>query len=99
MGSKFEVLKTEEKALDMLSLAFSCYLDGQKNACHGSDSPVSAASELEFFFPSSGAVRQNTATFKDSTCCVIKPHAVASRKYSLFTGTLKIPFRFESRTY
>lgn len=53
--------------------------DNTRNACHGSDSPESAARELEFFFPSGGAVgRQSTATFSDCTLCVIKPHAVLS---------------------
>lgn len=50
--------------------------DNTENACHGSDSPASAARELEFFFPSVGPVRQNTAKFNECTCCVIKPHAV-----------------------
>ncbi|KAK3095701.1 hypothetical protein FSP39_017831 [Pinctada imbricata] len=50
--------------------------DKTENACHGSDSTASAIRELEFFFPSSGPSRQNTAKFTDCTCCVIKPHAV-----------------------
>ncbi|XP_071085099.1 nucleoside diphosphate kinase homolog 7-like [Haliotis cracherodii] len=52
--------------------------DKTMNACHGSDSPSSSARELEFFFPSSGPSRRNTAVFQDSTCCIIKPHAVKS---------------------
>ncbi|XP_067669784.1 nucleoside diphosphate kinase homolog 7-like [Haliotis asinina] len=52
--------------------------DKTMNASHGSDSPSSSARELEFFFPSSGASRRNTAVLKDCTCCVIKPHAVKS---------------------
>ncbi|XP_052214540.1 nucleoside diphosphate kinase 7-like isoform X2 [Dreissena polymorpha] len=52
--------------------------DNTQNACHGSDSVASAAREIEFFFPSVGTVRQNTAKFTDCTCCVIKPHAVAA---------------------
>ncbi|KAL4220172.1 Nucleoside diphosphate kinase 7 [Mactra antiquata] len=50
--------------------------DNQQNACHGSDSLASAAREIEFFFPSVAAVRQNTAKLCECTCCVIKPHAV-----------------------
>lgn len=50
--------------------------DNTRNACHGSDSTESAAREVEFFFPSNGPSRENTATFSDSTCCVIKPSAV-----------------------
>lgn len=52
--------------------------DGTKNAAHGSDSIASAARELEFFFPTSGGRGpKNTATFTQSTCCIIKPHAVS----------------------
>jgi len=47
--------------------------DGTQNACHGSDSPQSAAREIEFFF---GPGRVNTASFGSCTCAVIKPHAV-----------------------
>lgn len=50
--------------------------DGTENACHGSDCLASAARELEFFFPSRGPARRNTAKFNDCTCCIIKPHAV-----------------------
>jgi nucleoside-diphosphate kinase len=49
--------------------------DGTKNAVHGSDSGPSVKRESEFFF--SGAMRP-TAFFNNCTCCVIKPHAVAS---------------------
>lgn len=52
------------------------FADKTENACHGSDSPASAAREIEFFFPSSGPSKQNTARFSECTCCVIKPHAV-----------------------
>lgn len=52
--------------------------DRTRNACHGSDSDGSAAREIEFFFPSKGPSRHNTATFRDCTCCVIKPSAVVS---------------------
>ncbi|XP_053391011.1 nucleoside diphosphate kinase 7-like [Mercenaria mercenaria] len=50
--------------------------DNTENACHGSDGLASAARELEFFFPSVGQVRRNTAKCTECTCCVIKPHAV-----------------------
>uniref|UniRef100_A0AAY4CWS0 Nucleoside diphosphate kinase homolog 7 n=1 Tax=Denticeps clupeoides TaxID=299321 RepID=A0AAY4CWS0_9TELE len=52
--------------------------DGTKNAGHGSDSLASAARELEFFFPSTaGHSPSSTAKFTDSTCCIIKPHAIS----------------------
>lgn len=50
--------------------------DNTENACHGSDSLASAAREIEFFFPTVGPVRRNTAKLTECTCCVIKPHAV-----------------------
>lgn len=52
--------------------------DTTRNACHGSDSLDSAARELEFFFPTSGPGRKNTAKFSNCTCCIIKPHIVAA---------------------
>ncbi|KAM9482349.1 nucleoside diphosphate kinase homolog 7 isoform 2-T2 [Clarias gariepinus] len=52
--------------------------DGTKNAGHGSDSLASAARELEFFFPSTaGHGPTNTAKYQESTCCIIKPHAIS----------------------
>uniref|UniRef100_A0A0B7AGW0 Nucleoside diphosphate kinase n=1 Tax=Arion vulgaris TaxID=1028688 RepID=A0A0B7AGW0_9EUPU len=53
--------------------------DAIHNAVHGSDSPSSAARELEFFFPSDK--RQtfpNCVLGSGSTCCLIKPHAIKS---------------------
>lgn len=51
-----------------------------QNACHGSDSPVSASREVEFFFPTNGGQHRNTATFTptESTCAIVKPHALQS---------------------
>jgi len=51
-----------------------------QNAAHASDEPPQAAKETEFFFPSKGAPRKNTAAFSDSTCVIIKPHAVREGK-------------------
>ena len=51
-----------------------------RNACHGSDSVEAAQRELNFFFgtkPRNGS-RTTTATFKDTTLGLVKPHAVAS---------------------
>nr|NP_001155162.1 uncharacterized protein LOC100176380 [Ciona intestinalis]BAH59279.1 radial spoke protein NDK/DM44 [Ciona intestinalis] len=50
--------------------------DELKNTAHGSINATAAAKELEFFFPSSGAAFVGTAKYENSTCCVIKPHAV-----------------------
>ncbi|XP_048509250.1 nucleoside diphosphate kinase 7 isoform X2 [Athalia rosae] len=61
----------------------ACYgKDKQQNAVHGSDSAEAAARELAYFFPdpkSKNRILRNTATLKNCTCCVIKPHAVQSR--------------------
>uniref|UniRef100_A0A6I8NZB4 Nucleoside diphosphate kinase homolog 7 n=1 Tax=Ornithorhynchus anatinus TaxID=9258 RepID=A0A6I8NZB4_ORNAN len=52
--------------------------DNIKNAAHGPDSFSTAARELELFFPSGGGCGPvNTANFTNSTCCVIKPHAIS----------------------
>ena len=62
--------------------------DNTRNAAHGSDSAESAGRELEFFFPSGGKARQNTACFTDCTCCIIKPHALlagmCARRYKIY---------------
>jgi nucleoside-diphosphate kinase len=54
------------------------YLDGTRNALHGSDSAASAQREISFFFGSKYGV--NTACYNDTTCCIIKPHSVAEGK-------------------
>ncbi|MED6265091.1 Nucleoside diphosphate kinase 7, partial [Characodon lateralis] len=52
--------------------------DAVKNVCHGSESLVAVARELEFFFPSTiGHGPSNTAIYTDCTCCIIKPHAIS----------------------
>ncbi|GFR88148.1 nucleoside diphosphate kinase [Elysia marginata] len=51
--------------------------DVTHNGFHGSDSPASAAREIEFFFPSSGRyMLPNCVCGTGSTCCIIKPHAI-----------------------
>ncbi|XP_069689074.1 nucleoside diphosphate kinase homolog 7 isoform X4 [Periplaneta americana] len=54
--------------------------DKSYNAAHGSDSCESAERELDIFFPESQIARyespRSTVTFKNTTCCIIKPHAV-----------------------
>ncbi|XP_046383414.1 nucleoside diphosphate kinase 7 isoform X2 [Ischnura elegans] len=55
-------------------------LNKTQNGFHGSDSPESAERELEIFFPSKvpsrRSIPRSTATFENSTCCVILPHVV-----------------------
>jgi len=55
--------------------------DGTYNAAHGSDSMDSAARELELFFPPTRSGKEAfplppLVTFKNSTCCVVKPHII-----------------------
>ena len=51
--------------------------DQTHNACHGSDSLSSSKREAEFFLgPKTSALRKNTATCKNCTLGIIKPHAV-----------------------
>jgi len=56
--------------------------DCVQNAAHGS-LPETAMCELEFMFPSTGPGRRNTACFVDSTCAVIKPHAIRDGEFLL----------------
>lgn len=64
--------------------------DGRKNACHGSDSPESAARELGFIFGSNyntnnnnnklssfgGSKVKNIPQLSNCSCLIIKPHSI-----------------------
>jgi len=50
--------------------------DVTHNSVHGSDSPASAAREIEAFFSSGRQQLPNCVQGKGCTCCLIKPHAV-----------------------
>jgi nucleoside-diphosphate kinase len=63
-------------------------LDGTRNALHGSDSAASAQKEISFFFGSKYGV--NTACYNDTTCCIIKPHAVAEGIGNFMLTTIKV---------
>ena len=53
--------------------------DGTKNAVHGSDSPASAAREIEFFFEGGKHKAMKTsAQLNNCTLCIIKPHIIKS---------------------
>jgi len=52
-----------------------------QNAAHGSTSCEAAAYELDFMFPCTGPTRRNTACFIDTTCAVIKPHAIRDGQF------------------
>ncbi|XP_067896799.1 nucleoside diphosphate kinase 7 isoform X2 [Heterodontus francisci] len=52
-------------------------IDNISNNAHGSECAVTAARELEIFFPSPGRGPSNTAKCVDCTLCIIKPHAIA----------------------
>ena len=69
--------------LKMLYLLIFPFLDTIRNACHGSSSAQCAGRELEYFFPTRGSPRNNTAVFTDCTCCIIKPHCVQNGRYHL----------------
>lgn len=49
------------------------------NGFHGSDTEAEVDYEMNFFFPKRGSNKRSpdtTASFKNTTCCIIKPHAV-----------------------
>ena len=73
-----------EKCSQFLNIYHKLFSDETENACHGSETAAAAARELEFFFPTKGRARQNTAKYSDCTCCVIKPHAVQAGKMGSF---------------
>ena len=69
-------------------LNWNRYSDGTRNALHGSDSAASAQREISFFFGSKYGV--NTACYTDTTCCIIKPHAVAEGKWNSYLCKTRI---------
>lgn len=52
------------------------------NAFHGASTPEDAVREKEFFFPQSPDHKppSSTAILKNTTCCIIKPHAIEEGK-------------------
>merc|ERR1711962_1450860 len=77
-----DALKARTEAPESIRAKFG--VDKQSNAAHGSDSDTAASREVNFFFPTSSERRelspQTTAKFQDSTCCIIKPHAIQEGK-------------------
>ncbi len=76
--------KAKEQGPHLLRARFGS--DGTRNAVHGSDSAASAQREISFFFGSKYGV--NTACYNDTTCCIIKPHAVAEGKQDQLMSVL-----------
>ncbi|XP_022255569.1 nucleoside diphosphate kinase 7-like isoform X2 [Limulus polyphemus] len=70
-----------EDAVTKWQNLFKSYPEELQNTCYGSHSPAVVSKELELFFPSTEKTHHcSTATFKDCTCCIIKPHAVQEGK-------------------
>lgn len=72
--------EVQEKECSSLKTFYEKEIDG--NAFYGSPDTESADQDLKFFFPDSKSGKRelpNTATIKNCTCCIIKPHAVQSR--------------------
>ena len=65
--------RAQEEAPNSLRAQYGT--DGTRNACHGSDSPASAARELGIFF-GEGSIMPSTSLQNNCTCGVIKPHVV-----------------------
>ncbi|XP_031830684.1 nucleoside diphosphate kinase homolog 7 [Nomia melanderi] len=74
---------TEEARTKAPNSLRACYgKDTVHNALHGSLNEENAEKELKLFFPDSKGRNKgpaNTATLKDCTCCIIKPHAVQAK--------------------
>jgi nucleoside-diphosphate kinase len=65
-----------KEAPDSVRAKFGTAGDLTRNATHGSDSPKSAARELDFFFGLKSPLKACPITRK-STLCIVKPHVVA----------------------
>ncbi|RMX48630.1 hypothetical protein pdam_00007997 [Pocillopora damicornis] len=59
-----------------LSIRAKFGTDTTKDAAHGSDSPLAAEREANFFFGDKSFIGKNTASFSNCTLCIIKPHAI-----------------------
>ena len=72
--------KAKEEAPNSLRALFGT--DGTKNACHGSDSPDSAAREIAFWFAGENERRpmKTTAVMNNCTLCMIKPHIIRNNQ-------------------
>ncbi len=57
------------------------------NATHGSDSPKSAARELDFFFGANSPLSAHSKS-KNSTLCLIKPHILVSNQLGRVTDVI-----------
>jgi len=68
-------LQAKQEAPSSLRALFGT--DGTRNAVHGSDSGPSVKREWDMFFGPARSMR-TTAFLNNCTCCIIKPHAVAS---------------------
>ena len=51
-------------------------VDGIRNAVHASSDSGQFERQVDWLFPPAGPARCNSACFNDSTCAVIKPHAI-----------------------
>nr|XP_061790371.1 nucleoside diphosphate kinase 7-like [Nerophis lumbriciformis] len=73
-----KLMEPWEEAVDVKEAQQITRVQLGSELAHASDSLTAAAKELEFFFPTTvchGPV--NTALYNQSTCCIIKPHAVS----------------------
>lgn len=75
---------SEEARAKAPSSIRACYgKDKIYNAVHGSKNEKAAEKELQFFFPDPKSKHKgpaNTATLKNCTCSIIKPHAVQAKQ-------------------
>ncbi|XP_017783703.1 PREDICTED: nucleoside diphosphate kinase 7 [Nicrophorus vespilloides] len=66
-------------------------IDLQSNAVHGARSNEAAIRSACFFFPQGVGKKPppSTARINNSTCCIIKPHAIDERKLGKIIGYIK----------
>lgn len=80
--------EARQSAPDTLRALYGVKRDS--NAFHGADNPQEAAREKEFFFPQSPTRTppRSTAKLKNTTCCVIKPHALDEGKFGYIISAI-----------
>jgi len=76
-----------KEAPESVRAKFGTAGDLTRNSTHGSDSPKSAARELDFFFGFNSPLKPCPLT-KNSSLCLIKPHIISSNKLGVVSDIL-----------
>ncbi|KFM66199.1 Nucleoside diphosphate kinase 7, partial [Stegodyphus mimosarum] len=72
-------------------------LGNLREHCIGPSDENISKREVKVFFPSSNEIHCNTALFRNSTCCIIKPHAVREKNVGrILQDTIEAGFKISA---